>query len=133
MTSPFVILENGRLDFSRPLTAQIDPATGNEIPAMSEPLRVACYFKKMSPRYIEGKGIDTSTFSVTGYAVEPQHLPEWCKNTLGKVPCWVQGVGRGFFRWEPKLHVVKDLVESVAGTQLQGTFVLEGGFNEAQP
>lgn len=131
MISPFSILENASLLFTLSLSVAEDPNTGNEIPSNPSTLRVSAYFKKVSPIIREAKGSDFSEFAVEGYAIDPNPLPVWCKNSKGKVPCWINGVGQGFFRWQPRLLVAKELVESVTGTTLQGTFVLEGGFNES--
>lgn len=133
MSSPFSILENGTILFSTHAVETQDPSTGNPIPSTVQQLLATCYFKKVSPKIEEKTGADTSTFAIVGYSVEPVQLPQWCKNSRNSCPCWINGVGQGQFRWEPKIHVVKDLVESITGTQLQGTFVLEGGFNEINP
>ena len=130
MTSPFSILENATILFTRTWDEGVDPNTGNLVPSYPETLLTTCYFKKVNPSRTPKQGVDTSTFNVSGYAISPNPLPDWCRNSRNSCQCWIKGVGEGVFRREPKLHVAKDLVESVTGTQLQGTFVLEGGFNE---
>lgn len=130
MSSPFSILENGSILFTQTWTETTDPNTGNPVPSIPDELLTTCYFKKVRPSTETKLGADTSTFIVSGYVIDPNPLPEWCRNSRNSCQCWIKGVGKGVFRWEPKLHVAKVLVESVTGTQIQGTVVLEGGFNE---
>lgn len=133
MTSPFAILQNAQITFTRTWDEVEDPNTGNLVPSIPDQLIATAYFKKMRAAYDEKTGSDTSTFSISGYVVEPNPLPDWCRNARGDCACWIKGVGQGVFRWEPKLLVVKDLLESITGTIVQGTFVLKGGFNETHP
>lgn len=130
MASPFSVLENGKLLFTRNLASQIDLETGNEIPLNPQRLEVRCYFKKAKGQLKEEQGTDDTTFSVEGYSIDPVQLPEWARNIRQSVPCSIDGIGIGSFRWEHKVIVAKSLVESVTGTILQGTFVVDGGLNE---
>ncbi len=133
MTSPMLILENAKLTFRRATGDTTDPNTGNVIESQVELLEARAYIKRSTNQRQEKPGADTNSFRVKGYTIEPMNLPEWCVNAQAKVPCWIKGVGNGLFQWEPKIHVAKDIVEAAAGTQIQGTFVLEGGLNETNP
>jgi hypothetical protein len=131
MTSPFTILENAQLTFTQVTATTEDPATGNQIPSAAVNLVAKAYFKKVIPIRDRKTGADTNTFNIEGFATDPNPLPDWIGPELGAVDCWIQGVGNGSFTFESKLHVAKDLVESVTGNYIQGTFVKKGGGNEA--
>jgi hypothetical protein len=125
-TSPWALLQNATITFTRTLTEISDPATGNLIPGDSESLTVNAYFKKAFLVADQGKGVPIGSYIVNGYTVGI--LPGWAKSPSSpKLKCWVKDLGTGYLQFEGKIHVVRDEVEAAGqGSQIQGYFTLGG-------
>ncbi len=124
-TSPWQLLKNATVVFSRTLTETVDLTTGDLVPGDTESLTVPAYFKKASLTRDEGRGVPIGSYKVEGYTVGI--LPDWAKLPTATLPCTIDQLGSGYFTFVGKIHVVKDQVEQAGqGTQLQGYFTMQG-------
>lgn len=125
-SSPWKLLKNATVEFTRILTEGIDPLGGNPTPEDTETLIVPCYFKKAEIATTEYHGVPIGTYKISGYTVGI--LPDWCNlPSATNLPCVVDFLGSGQFCFQGKVHVVKEQVEQAGqGSQLQGYFTLQG-------
>jgi hypothetical protein len=125
-TSKWQKLAQATIEFTRVLSETIDPATGNSKPENTESLTISAYFETAKLISEEGHGVPVGSYKVAGYTVGI--LPEWAKiPNANSLPCIVQGLGRGQFCFQGKIHVVKDKVEKIGkGSQIQGYFTIQG-------
>ncbi len=125
-TSPWALLKNATVEFTRVLTEGIDPFTSNPTPVDTETLIVPCYFAKSSIVTNEYHGVPIGSYKISGYSVGI--LPDWCKlPSASNLPCVVDFLGSGQFCFQGKIHVVKEAVEQAGqGSQVQGYFTLQG-------
>lgn len=127
-TSPWRLLKNATVEFTRILTEVVDPLTGNPVPGDTETLIVPCYFGQAAIIANEFHGVPIGSYKIKENSYTVGILPDWCRlPSASNLPCVVDFLGSGQFRFQGEIHVVKDRVEQAGkGSQIQGYFTLQG-------
>jgi hypothetical protein len=126
-SSPWKLLKNATIKFTRVLATNGVDGFGNPKASETETLEIPAYFKKARLINDVGRGVPLGSYSVEGFTVGV--LPDWAKDPYDyKLPCTINHLGAGTFVFQGKIHVVKDEVEKAGkGSQIQGYFVIQGG------
>lgn len=128
MASKFARLANATLNFTHVLTTKTDPQTGNEIPDTIEQHQTRAYIKRSDSNYNPNliNALPIGTYRISGYTVGI--LPVWCQLPIDpQVPCSIDNLGKGYFCFEGKIHVVYDkITKKGQTTPIQGLFVIHG-------
>jgi hypothetical protein len=125
--SPWNLLRNASIKFTRILATDGVDSQGNPKVTKSESLTVPAYFKKARIVNDVGRGVPLGSYNVEGYTVGI--LPDWAKEaSAAYLECTIDHLGTGFLSFQGKIHVVKDEVEQAGqGSQIQGYFTIQGG------